>query len=176
MKSQKFFQKSDIYIIIVLLLLAGIFYFGWYKRGERILHSLEADEIESVNYYFYTGGAPPNDSYETYLSREEITRLVEVFHRTKLGRSLSRDVSDGAFSVYTINMKHGKQITVYPGYIFKVNGAKYRLLNKEIWKDYNKLHTNSSFPYKNTDHRALAYECPVPFRDRIQGPQPRLSA
>lgn len=116
--------------------LTAIFYFGFYKSGERIIHGLEAEDVESIDVYAYTGGAPSNDSWEVTLSEEEVGLLMDLFRRTKLSYKVHEGESDGAFMVYYISLKNEKQIEIYPGNVFAIDGRKYRLVNKKIWKEY----------------------------------------
>lgn len=39
-------NKSNLYIIIILAGIAAAIYFGLIKRGERVVHSIQADEVE----------------------------------------------------------------------------------------------------------------------------------
>ena len=41
-------NKSNLYIIIILAGIAAVIYFGLLKRGERVVHSIQADEVESI--------------------------------------------------------------------------------------------------------------------------------
>ena len=47
-------NKSNLYIIIILAGIAAVIYFGLLKRGERVVHSIQADEVESIYLYMAT--------------------------------------------------------------------------------------------------------------------------
>lgn len=132
-------NKSNLYIIIIIILagIAAAIYFGLLKRGERVVHSIQADEVESIYLYSYTGGAPPDNTSEHEFNEEEIRRFVALLHKTKLLPTTSNSVSNGAYSHYDIKLKDGTDISISPGQFFDINDKKYRLMNERaVWREY----------------------------------------
>ena len=116
-------NKSNLYIIIILAGIAAATYFGLLKRGERVVHSIQADEVDNTS--------------EHEFNEEEIRGFVALLHKTKLLPTTSNSVSNGASSHYDIRLKDGTDISISPGQFFDINDKKYRLMNERaVWREY----------------------------------------